>query len=215
MWRKVMRAARFRHVILSGLFFVVAGSSLAHAQTGKMPGQAIDYQKHGIKFQIKASIKSAVTPPEPRREDDRNVGTLAVKLRISAHAIGSNYFGEITEIFSNFKLFQGSDEKLYWQDEVCHQQRGFPKITVTAIDGTISGEKADVTISARPRHIGKLVPDDEISAGTRLPAGSDKYGNFIAYRSDTRQSRLFVNVKVYLIDCNLTGVGQSAPSERR
>jgi hypothetical protein len=75
--------------------------------------------------------------PSSTRVNDKGGSSLTVKLRISAHATESNYFGEISETFSNLKPNEGADQKLFWQDDRCHQRRGLPKITVTAIDGAI------------------------------------------------------------------------------
>ncbi|HEY5504950.1 MAG TPA: hypothetical protein VIK28_07310 [Sedimentisphaerales bacterium] len=178
--------------------------------------RVFDFQKDGVKFQIKASIKADTASPYSKHDDDQNTASLAVKIRISAHATESQYFGEVSKSFPNFKPDEGSDEKLFWQDDTCHQRRGLPKTTVTTIDGTIAGEKGKVSINALPRHLGMLLPSDEISAGKRLPDGADKNGNFIAYRSQTKLSRLFVDVKVYVIDCDLTaGAPPMIPANRQ
>lgn len=166
--------------------------------------RSIDFRTSGIRFQITASIKADPAFSYATQYYNQGKASLAVKIRISAHARESNFFGEVSEAISNFLLNEGSPEKLFWEDSECHQRRGLPKTTVTAIDGTIAGEKGKVSINALPRHLGMLLPSDEISAGKRLPDGADKNGNFIAYRSQTKLSRLFVDVKVYVIDCDLT-----------
>ncbi|MDI1346753.1 MAG: hypothetical protein PSV22_22055 [Pseudolabrys sp.] len=179
----------------------VAQSS--HAQTASAAPRPIDYQKSGIRFQIKASIKAAPGSPYVKHDDDKSAASLDVKLRISAHATESNYFGVNTETFPAFRLTEGSVERLFWQDAACHQRRGLPKVTVTAIDGSMQTENGRVDVAARPRRIGKLVPADEISAGRRLPGGADKIGPFIAFSSQTNASHLVVHVKVYTFDCPL------------
>jgi hypothetical protein len=141
--------------------------------------------------------------PYARQNYDQSKASLDVKIRISAHATESNYFGVVSETFSNFRPNEGSEEKLFWQDGRCHQRRGLPKTTVTAIDGSIDNERAKTGIAARPRHLGVLLPSDEITAGTRLSYGADNAGRFMAYRSQTKASHLFVDVKVYVIDCDL------------
>lgn len=193
-------------IALAGCLGFVAQSSSAQIASGAP--HPIDYQKSGIRFQIKASIKSATGTPYVSRDDDNSAASLDVKLRISAHATESNYFGVNTETFPAFRLSEGSVERLFWQDAACHQRRGLPKVTVTAIDGSMQTENGQIDVAARPRQIGKLVPADEISAGSRLPGGADQDGPFIAFSSQTNTSHLVVDVKVYTLDCLLTGVAQ-------
>ena len=180
--------------------------STASAQIATDSGRSIDYQKSGIRFQIKGSIKAAPTSPYLKRDDDRSRASLDVKLRISSHAVESNYFGVNTESFSDFQMAKGSEESLFWQDDRCHQRRGLPKLTVTAIDGSIEAEGGRIDVAARPRQLGRHLPADEISAGTPLPSGVNKTGRFIAFNAQTTKSHLVVNVKVYTIDCPLRAV---------
>lgn len=197
------------------LFYIVASIAVAatavfvarssRAQTASGAVRPIDYQKNGIRFQIKASIRAVPASLYVKSDDDKSAASLDVKLRISAHATESNYFGVNTETFPAFRLTQGSVERLFWEDAACHQRRGLPKVTVTAIDGTLQTETGRVDVAARPRQIGKLVPADEISAGRPLPGGADKNGPFIAFSSQTSTSHLVVDVKVYTFDCPLKG----------
>lgn len=186
---------------MSGLVVLCATS--ANAQTVRPSGGPIDFQKDGIRFEIKASIKALPGSPHLKQEDDKNRASLEVKLRISAHATESRFFGTKSVTFSDFKLAEGSEEKVFLQEGRCHQRRGLPKVTVTAIDGSIQTDKGRVDIAARPRQLGRVLPPDEISAGSRQPGGTDKNGPFVGYASQTSVSRLSVNVKIYTIDCPL------------
>lgn len=181
----------------------------ASAQSSSANSRKIDYKKDGIRFQIKASIPAVAA--SSARSRDGSLASLYVKLRISAHATRSNYFGETTKSFPDVRLSKGSGEILFWQDVSCHQRRGLPKISVTAIDGTINGENGRVDVKARPRYLGKLLPSDEISAGRRLPGGKDGDGKYIAFRSRTKTSHLGVDVKVTIADCNLAGAATADP----
>lgn len=201
-----MRRKLFHFVTLTagvGCAAFIAQSS--GAQTASATSRPIDYQKSGVRFQVIASVKAVPGSPYVKRDDDKTAASLDVKLRISAHATESNYFGVNTETFPAFRLSEGSAARLFWQDTACHQRRGLPKITVTAIDGALQTENGRVDVAARPRQIGKLVPADEISAGRRLPTGADKNGSFIAFSSQTNTSHLLVHVKVYTFDCPLRG----------
>ncbi len=177
--------------------------SPAFAQAVSPSGKAIDFQKDGIRFEIKASVKALPGSPHLKQDDDKNRALLEVKLRISAHATESRFFGTNSATFSDFKLGEGSEEKMFLRESSCHQRRGLPKVTVTAIDGSIQTDNGRVDIVARPRQLGRVLPPDEISAGSRQPSGTDKNGPFVGYVSQTSVSRLAVNVKIYTIDCPL------------
>ena len=41
-------------------------------------------------------------------------------------------------------------------------------------------------------------------AAKRLASGSDDVGQFIATRTETKQSRLFVDLKLYILPCTIT-----------
>jgi hypothetical protein len=181
----------------------VAAGTLCDAVHAQNAGPPIDFQKSGIRFQIKAQIEPVPVPSNSNDDADRRRASLDVKLRISAHAIGSSFYGVIPQYFADFPLADGSDERLFWQDAQCHQRRGLPKIAIVAIDGTIRTKEGQAEVSAQPRHIGMLLPKDEISAASRLPSGADKTGRFLAFRSVTSASHLSVKVTVYTIDCSL------------
>lgn len=198
------RRSMWRNLSSVGLIAVgVAIGSPAQAQNALPSGRPIDFQKDGIRFEIKASIKAMPGSPHVKSDDDKNKASLEVKLRISAHATESRFFGVNAATFSDFKLAEGSEEKVFLRESRCHQRRGLPKVTVTAIDGSIQTDKGRVDVAARPRQLGRVLPSDEISAGARQPSGADKNGPFVGYASQTSASRLSVNVKIYTIDCPL------------
>ena len=90
-----------------------------------------------------------------------------------------------------------------WEEEVCHQRRGLPKVTVTQLGGHFGEGEGRMEIFAINRHIGLLVPPDELTPGIKLDPGSDSFGVFYAFRAQTRNSRLNVDVRIYSIDCPL------------
>jgi len=160
----------------------------------------IDFQKDGIRFQIKAAIKADPATAYAGPTGDRSRASLAVKLRISSHARESQFFGVVSRNFSVFSPSSGSAEKLFWQDTTCHQRRGLPKTTVVAIDGSITRDGTQIQVHARPRQLGLLLPKDEITQGIQF-APKDA---LIAYRSRSTSSGLLVDVKIYAFDCDLT-----------
>jgi len=126
-------------------------------------------------------------------------------IRISDHAQESQFFGTVPASFAEFKADEGGTEQRVWEDGRCHQKRGLPKLSVAEIRGSIiKGPEESIAILARPRHIGLPVPADEVMAGKRLPGGWDDVGLFMATRSQTTQSHLFVDLKLYILRCDLS-----------
>jgi hypothetical protein len=178
----------------------------ADAQSGTFaaaPGH-IDFKTDGIRFQIKVSIVADNGSPNAKQTYDHNAASLAVKIRISAHATESQFFGTVSKTFSSFPVHAGSGEKLFWQDARCHQRRGLPKTTVAAIDGSIATDNGQIDVRARPRQMGLPLPADEIAQGTRLPPViSNQRAPLMAFRSESKASHLLVDVKIYASNCNL------------
>jgi len=88
-----------------------------------------------------------------------------------------------------------------WEEAACHQRRGLPKATVTKLSGEFGEGEHRIDISAINRHIGLLIPADELITGIKLDPGNDEVGSFYAFRAQTRNSRLNVDLKIYRIDC--------------
>jgi hypothetical protein len=76
-----------------------------------------------------------------------------------------------------------------------------PKVTVTQLGGHFGEGERRIEISGINRHIGLLVPPDELTPGIKLEPGSDDLGLFYGFRAQTRVSRLNVDLKIYPIDC--------------
>lgn len=162
---------------------------------------AIDFSKNGIRFQIKAAIRADPAAPYARQTYGRAEASLTVKLRISSHARETRFYGVTSARFKDFSLISGSAEMLFWDDYKCHQRRGLPKTTVVAIDGSVATDERQIAIHARPRHLGVLLPADEITQGIQI---ADRVAA-IAFRSQSKASHLIVDVKIYASDCELSG----------
>src|SRR5450759_4102901 len=72
-----------------------------------------------------------------------------------------------------------------------------------------------VLIAARFRWLGRLLPGDEVMAGKRLASGSDDVVPFIATRTETKQSRLFVDLKLYILPCTITVAAHTKSASTR
>jgi hypothetical protein len=48
------------------------------------------------------------------------------------------------------------------------------------------------------------LPGDEVMPSKRLTSGTDDVGPFIATRTETKKSRLLVDLKLYMMPCTLS-----------
>jgi hypothetical protein len=157
-------------------------------------------ESDGVKFRM---VGSAYLDPPPRKSTALNV-VVDVMFQISAHAREQNFYGRVTKRFQAFSGEFAPPEQLIWEETSCHQRRGLPKLNVMSIKGSAAEGEQVTKIAARPRHLGKLLPEDEITPSVGLRSGSDERGRYFTYRAATTRSRLFIDVKIYMIDCALT-----------
>ncbi|MBW7961827.1 hypothetical protein [Bradyrhizobium sp. BR 10261] len=135
-------------------------------------------------------------------------GQLTFTVRLSANSKESRFFGMLHPSFPDITVPDSSGKPLVqqtklWEEEVCHQRRGLPKVTVTQLSGHFGEGEGRIEISATVRHIGLLVPPDELTPGIKLDQGSDRLGLFYGFRAGSRNSRLNVDLKIYPLDCFL------------
>jgi hypothetical protein len=149
-------------------------------------------------------VTAAIVPANIGSEPEPRISDLQVTVRISDHARESQYFGNVPVTWPEFAAAEGAPQQKIWEDVQCHQRRGLPTATIIAIDGTRASAQSHFTISARHRHIGLMMPSDEIKQAQSLPAGRDDLGRYLAFRIETAASRLIVLLKIYVIDCALT-----------
>jgi hypothetical protein len=157
----------------------------------------------GVRFQVAASVKANPASPQAKETYDHGTASLSVRIRISSHATGSQFYREVTRAFPNVAILAGSAEQVFWQDGACHQRRGLPKTTVIAVAGTVSTAKGQYDIQAVARQLGLVLPADEVTAAAKLPPGDDGKRRFIGFRSETKRSFLLVDVKIYETECDL------------
>ena len=188
-------------VVLTGVL-IVAGPNWAVAQeTSNIPHASTRGVRHILYVVIKSDPDSRFLQSS---SGELLAATFTVKTRISAHSQETNFYGDVTAIASDFNPVIGSREQEVWKDAKCHHERGFPKISVINVDGSITSGQKKFPIAARFRWLGRLLPEDEVMAGRRLSSGTDAVGPFIITRTQTRQSRLFVDLKLYILPCDLS-----------
>ncbi|WP_245266339.1 hypothetical protein [Bradyrhizobium sp. WSM1743] len=161
----------------------------------------------GVRHRIDVMVSAEPDAPVLSRLKGAR-GELSFTVRLSANSKESRFFGMLRPSFPDIIVPDGPGKPLVqqtklWEEDVCHQRRGLPKVTVTQLGGHFAEGEGRIGISAINRHIGVLVPPDELTPGIKLDQGSDSFGLFYAFRAQSRNSRLNVDLKIYPIDCFL------------
>jgi hypothetical protein len=195
LYRRSLPAALFGFAALVGAALVGA------AMSGAALAQPAPVDHAGVTHLVTATVNGTAAPASPN--DDRRISGLRITLRISDHARETQFFGEVPVSVPEFAASQGAPEQKAWEDARCHQKRGFPRATVAAIEGAVESAETHAAISARARHIGVMVPADEIRQAQPMPGGHDERGAYLAFRTETAQSHMVVVLKIYTIDCTL------------
>jgi hypothetical protein len=192
---------------LAGALAVESSCAVAEEATG-----ALAATPRGIEHVLYLAVRSDPASPLLTQASGQAVtAKLTIKLRISAHSQETNFFGSVPATVSEFDLGKGSKDQEVWRDGKCHHERGFPKISVTNIDGLATTGLQRHPINARWRVIGLFLPRDEIMPSRMIGNSKDKIGSFVETRTETKQSRLSVGLKLYVLPCDLTLAAQRPP----
>jgi hypothetical protein len=192
-WMRRRRTC-FGHAAIAAVFALAMGCGAAAGQTTL-----------GVRHRIDVVVSAE--PDAPVLAHLRGArGSLTFTVRLSANSRESRFFGMLHPSYSDILVPDRASEPLVkqtrlWEEQACHQRRGLPKVTVTRLAGSFGEGENRMEISAINRHIGLLVPPDELTPGIKLEPGRDDGGEFYAFRAQTRDSRLNVDLKIYPIDC--------------
>jgi hypothetical protein len=178
---------------------------LAAALLLALPMRTSEAQSAGVRHRIDASV--TLEPKSPLLTGFPGArGAVSFLVRLSANSRETRYFGMLSPSFSDIVVSDKAPlvaQTKIWEESVCHQRRGLPKVTVTSVKGAFVRDQEKFDVSAVVRHIGLHVPSDELTPGIKLPAGADEIGSFYALRAQTRDSRLNIDLKIYAFDCPL------------
>ena len=175
-------------------FVIAAAAGRAMAEeAAKMPAPNPQGVEHVLYLTIKADPAS---PLLAQANGQPTPAKFLVTVRISAHSVETNFFGFVPVTVPEFDLTKGLNDQLIWRDGKCHHERGYPKITVTGVDGLVTSGQDKHLVAARWRQLGLFLPRDEVLASKRLDNGSDKVGSYLATRTETKQSRLLPGAAV-------------------
>ena len=162
--------------------------------------------RKGVTHQLYVAVGADRISAGANSTDQEARVTLTVLLRISDHAREANFFGPVLASFVDLPLGEQSPEQKAWEDKMCHQDRGLPRLVLIGLNGLIKDAGRDLAISAQPRRIGKHLPVDEIVMAQAFTAGDDQRGAFVMMQGTTLQSRITIRVKLYTSPCSLSGL---------
>lgn len=205
----MLRANPIAIGVALGAALIIAPPNFAAAQSAP---SAQSPSARGVRHVLYLSVKSddpdlqnagvsGGQKDEPAKEAPR--ATLRVVVRISDHSQETNFFGAVPITAANFDPAKGSPEQEIWRDERCHHERGFPTISVSAIDGVISHGTSKQAVEAKPRRIGLRIPWDEVLMASGFQFGADDRGPFMETRTRTSESHLSVVLKMYMLACDI------------
>jgi hypothetical protein len=188
------------NLALFGVLIIAAPNWAAAQDMSDTPGATT----RGIRHIIHLTIKSDDSDLRfMQQNSDEHTATLTVRIRIFDYSQETNFYDDVSTTVSDFDPIKGSREQEVWKDVQCHHERGYPKMTVISVDGSTMNGQQKLTIAARNRRIGLPLPADEVMAAKRLVSGTDDVGSFFATTTETKQSHLFVDLKLYSLPCDL------------
>ena len=184
--------------LLSGFLLCIGPFDDANAQSVDSPADAT-----GVRHAISVSVEL----DRGTFASKENVAELAASIRIAVrvldYAADSRFYGVVNGDFSDFDPSKGAVTQEIWADRKCHQNRGLPKIWVLAINGRIAQGARISDVSALPRHIGQLIPDDEIVVQKDRRLNAEDPTQTLAIQVKTKKSRVSVTLMVKTARCHL------------
>lgn len=162
----------------------------------------------GVRHVLRASLSAAENAPYANAKDGKLPADLRANVRISDHSPDADFFGGVVAHFGEVTIGEGTTgepgaEKIIWQASKCHRERGLPKVSVTGIEGIVGDGDNKVQVAAVARHIGKLMPADEIIITKPLARSFSNLLTELAFRAETKVTRLVLDLRLTAIRCGL------------
>ncbi len=195
-----------------GKLIVLAGVTVASLSISAL--ERVDAAVPGVRHILKGSLSfdTGGVPGNSLRKSTKDLparkgaaADIQIDVRISDHAPNADFYGVVKTKFSNVREGQPAAEQTIWEAAKCHYDRGLPKISVLAIHGEITDGDTSTRVMALPRHIGKLMPDDEIVVSRQVPFGLNRDGAELLMRAATKASGLMVMLRLVTKHCDILG----------
>jgi hypothetical protein len=190
----------------------------------------------GVRFRVDASV--SIEPDSPllariRRSGSAADGLVQIYLRVSANSREVRYFGIVPKELPLRLPPAPALWQTVWEESICHQRRGLPKLTVVRVTGRWPAAMSrpaqtrpdpgqppdkggDLNLGQTPaprivdfnssiRHIGVPLTQDELVPGIKLPDGVGEAGAYSAVRAQTKDNRLNADLRLYTFACPIVG----------
>ena len=184
---------------------LLVGLALCIGQSHGASGQGLNINPNetGVRHALIAAIEADQDAAAPKQDVEALNSTVDILVRVLDYATDSRFFGVVDGKFSNFDLSKGAAAQEIWADRKCHQKRGFPRIWVLAINGTIARGEMVLNVAAVPRHIGELVPRDEVVTQRDPHVDLNDPNQNLVTLARTTDSRLRIELTIKSTKCRL------------
>jgi len=183
---------------------VLMGLALYIGQSHGVVGQGLNIKtsRTGVRHALIAAVEADQDTAAAKRDVEARNATVDILVRVLDYAPDSRFYGVVDGKFSDFDPGSGAKAQEIWADQKCHQYRGLPRIWVLAINGKSTRGEAAFDIAARPRHVGELVPKDEVVTQKGRNAELDDDPNqSVVTLARTTESRLSVKLTLKSTKC--------------
>jgi hypothetical protein len=181
-----------------GLTLCIARSQDANCQSLNANAGEI-----GIRHAIVAAVGTDHDAASAEGDGEATTASVDVVVRIFDYASDYRFYGVVDGKFSGFDLTKGAAAQEIWADRKCHENRGYPRIWVLSINGRVARGGKFFDIAARPRHIGELVPRDEIVMQKDREMEFSNPNQSLVTFARTTESRLSVKLTLNATKCRL------------
>jgi hypothetical protein len=185
---------------------MLVGLALCIGQTHGVSGQGLNANTNGIgvRHAIIAAVEADQDATAAKRDVEARNATVDIQVRVLDYALDHRFYGVVDGKFSDFDRGSGAKEQEIWADRECHQYRGLPRIWVLAINGRIPRGETVLDIAARPRHVGELVPKDEVITQKDRNVEFDDPNQSVVIFARTTESRLSIKLTLKSTKCRLS-----------
>ena len=194
---------------------VLVGLVLCIGQSRSVSGQSLNTNGVGVRHAIVAAVEADQDVTAAKKDAEAGNATLDILVRVLDYAPDYRFFGVVDGKFSDFDLGTGAKAQEIWADGKCHEYRGLPRIWVLAINGRITRGESVLDIAARPRHLGELVPKDEVVTQKDRHVELDDPNQSVVTVARTTDSRLSVKLTLQSTKCALKPDRGDAAGEPR
>jgi hypothetical protein len=183
---------------------MLVGLALCIGQSHVVSGQGRNSSNEtGVRHAIIAAIEADQDTAAANRGAEARSAAVDIMVRILDYASDYRFYGVVDGKFSSFDPGIGAEAQEIWADQKCHQYRGLPRIWILAINGKSTRGETAFDIAARPRHVGELVPKDEVVTQKDRNVELDDPNQSVVTLAKTTESRLSVKLTLKSTKCRL------------